>query len=1018
MPSHPVSRALLLVVLLGLSVVVRPLAAAEAARRTFTLAAGDAAETLKAFSQQAGEQLVFLVDTVRGEKTAPLSGQYTPREALDRLLTGTQLVAAQDQETGALSVGRRSTSQAPSAPAPQRPPASRATQSTEDLHTLSPFEVRPDRDVGYLAADSLAGGRTEMALKDTPSAISVLTSEFLDDLALNDAWSADEWAVNSSSQAFAAGNANSPQGDYNFTNFRSLGGSYGSRNYFLWYVNSDNYSTDRLEFARGPNGVLFGDGNVGGITTVWTKRASLFYNRTTLIARGDTYGGIRGTVDVNRRLGKDAAIRVNLLDQSTPGWRDRSWRYARAAHLAATVRLGARDNVRVEGEASQDRRALYSNTYSDNASLWNGTTRYDGVRAPSTTGTGVANISTGIYNIVIPGLSRTTLYNFQNFYATTGSGILLQTAPRAEVPNIPALPNREFNIQPTDSEARVMFKTFSAYWEHRFTASLYTQLAFNNLINRRKTYHSETAVSNYLIDVNTVLPGGAPNPYVGIPYSEGMLNDRENSNHVDDLRGTLAWRADPSWIKQRLNLIWGTRMDRFSQLQRRLTRVNGPIANVSNAANVFRERFYWNQPGTPFGGIPEIPGYTFDYVPTSITSQRKSINYQQLASTSQFFDNRLTFLLGIRRDVVNDRQRTTTGLPVDPVTGLPQLGAVIPVEGSAATRAVVGGQTDTRFTPVSKNGGVVFFLLPSVGIAANYSESFAPPTSGANQIDGTPAGVSLSQGYDVGVRLSLNENRLFFSANYYHSQQTGRLDFSNTNTTEINRIWTNMGRLDLASLSYRDARDVEGSGLEFELTANPGKQWRLTANLALPRTEALNLLPGLRAYVAQNLPAWQAAGANPAIAQRAQILADITTIQGTLNTNTNGTVLSGTFRYLANYYGTYTFANRLKGLSAGAGFNLRGPAKISNTTASLYEYIYSRSYLLVSAHANYRFDLFRRRSSVQLNVSNLLNNRRVNYTGTADFRAGNIATNPLLRIPSGFTYFDPLKVTLTLRTDF
>src|SRR4051812_41317410 len=81
--------------------------ATEAAKKSFTIPAGDAAETLKVFSEQSGEQIVFMVDNVRGEVTAPLSGQFTHRAALDRMLAGTALVAAEDKATGALTVGRR-----------------------------------------------------------------------------------------------------------------------------------------------------------------------------------------------------------------------------------------------------------------------------------------------------------------------------------------------------------------------------------------------------------------------------------------------------------------------------------------------------------------------------------------------------------------------------------------------------------------------------------------------------------------------------------------------------------------------------------------------------------------------------------------------------------------------------------------------------------------------------------------------------------------------------------------------
>mgnify|MGYP006147186439 CR=1 FL=1 len=58
----------------------------------------------------------------------------------------------------------------------------------------------------------------------------------------------------------------SPFGTFSF-NFRNTGGSgnYPTRNYFLFYANSDGYNTERFEFARGPNSLLFGDAALGGV---------------------------------------------------------------------------------------------------------------------------------------------------------------------------------------------------------------------------------------------------------------------------------------------------------------------------------------------------------------------------------------------------------------------------------------------------------------------------------------------------------------------------------------------------------------------------------------------------------------------------------------------------------------------------------------------------------------------------------------------------------------------------------
>jgi hypothetical protein len=77
------------------------------ARRDYDLPAGDAAETLTRFATASGEQIVYLVDNVRGERTRAVSGKYSAREALEHMLAGTALVMARDPVTGAFFVGRR-----------------------------------------------------------------------------------------------------------------------------------------------------------------------------------------------------------------------------------------------------------------------------------------------------------------------------------------------------------------------------------------------------------------------------------------------------------------------------------------------------------------------------------------------------------------------------------------------------------------------------------------------------------------------------------------------------------------------------------------------------------------------------------------------------------------------------------------------------------------------------------------------------------------------------------------------
>ncbi|TVR51193.1 MAG: TonB-dependent receptor [Puniceicoccaceae bacterium] len=85
-----------------------PVLAAEAPKRSFNLPAADAVEALRGFTEQSGEQIVYPVERVRGVRTNPVRGEYTPREALEAMLAETTLSVVQDAATGALVVARDS----------------------------------------------------------------------------------------------------------------------------------------------------------------------------------------------------------------------------------------------------------------------------------------------------------------------------------------------------------------------------------------------------------------------------------------------------------------------------------------------------------------------------------------------------------------------------------------------------------------------------------------------------------------------------------------------------------------------------------------------------------------------------------------------------------------------------------------------------------------------------------------------------------------------------------------------
>src|SRR5690606_17095048 len=81
------------------------------------------------------------------------------------------------------------------------------------------------------------------------------------------------------------------------------------------YTDLDRYNLDRLGVARGPNAFLFGVGSPTGVIT-GTAKTALFSNRTAVEGLYDSWGSLRGTIDVNRVFAnKRVAFRVVGMEQ-------------------------------------------------------------------------------------------------------------------------------------------------------------------------------------------------------------------------------------------------------------------------------------------------------------------------------------------------------------------------------------------------------------------------------------------------------------------------------------------------------------------------------------------------------------------------------------------------------------------------------------------------------------------------------------------------------------------------------
>jgi outer membrane receptor protein involved in Fe transport len=219
--------------------------------------------------------------------------------------------------------GQQAPAPSPTASAAPRTPATPVITTTdgESVVTLTPFEVSAQADRGYLASTTLAGNRLNTDLRDLGNAITIITSQFMQDIgAVNNEtllqYTLGTEVGNIQGNFAGVGDSASLNESGRFTNpnqntrVRGLTSADNTRDFFLTDIPWDGYAVDRVELQRGANSILFGQGSPAGIINTGTKQAT-FRNTNEVETRFDNWGSFRSSLDVNRVLLKNQlAFRV------------------------------------------------------------------------------------------------------------------------------------------------------------------------------------------------------------------------------------------------------------------------------------------------------------------------------------------------------------------------------------------------------------------------------------------------------------------------------------------------------------------------------------------------------------------------------------------------------------------------------------------------------------------------------------------------------------------------------------
>ncbi|MGH7958502.1 MAG: hypothetical protein ACREH8_16035, partial [Opitutaceae bacterium] len=744
---------------------------------------------------------------------------------------------------------------------------------------------------------------------------------------------------------------------------------------------------------------------------------------------------------VNQRLGKKASARVNGLFQRNKDWRDGIDQDREAIHLAARYRLTEKTELRAETEWSNEVRLTYAITHGDHSSYWSGRTAdtidAGAIPAAERAAAGVALATTRpSYFVVIPGLPQAARYlDWKNSFWTLGTGAALMDTPRADIPNAPRLPSKEFTLQPPDGTASENYNATTVWLDHRFTPNLEAQFSYFYFDDRREAKTTELFNARR-VDVNRLLPNGQVNPKFGVPFSEAAVGLQPQERTVNEVRALATARLETDRarldLKQRFTVAGGRRWfnhDLRSFFQRW---VNNPATtDISQEVNFTRYRLYWDEPRRyPVMALPNIPGVDIQYRQVFFNQHNDDVlDYAQLVSNTTLWNERISLLGGVRYDAFDRNTNTANQTPT---------GALFTSPPTIQT-----GHATTY------SGGAVAYPLASqkwLGLFFNYSENFAPPPAGLPRFDGTPFGPTSGSGKDYGIRLNLLEGRIYATLSRYESKQKDRL--IGTNNGALRGIWRATGvttAIDESrfNIDFRDTESLTAEGYEFEITANPTDNIRLIAGLSLPDTAIVDRLADTTKYNAIHRATWEQALATGrgegGIQLTAQQLNDLRTnldnLDQSLQAAVAGARLNNTLKYTGHIYGSYRFGPEfLKDVSIGAGAYFRGKEKIGNVdpqilfnttaptgqqrAASAFAYIYAPSYYNVTSHIAYERKFGKYRTKFQLNVDNLLDDDEVRFYGVNVHRIGGIGTNPLTQTPGFFNYPEPRKYTFTATVMF
>jgi outer membrane receptor protein involved in Fe transport len=684
-------------------------------------------------------------------------------------------------------------------------------------------------------------------------------------------------------------------------------------------VGFDTYNVDNITISRGADSILAGLGSPAGIINIAPQLATLDRDSTDVAYRFGSYGDQRATINSNIVAIPDKlAFRFDGLYKSAGFEQKPSYDLDRRYYLAMTYKPWTKTTIHASYEKADVHEHL-PNTFTpeDDITQWVQLGKPAAPLPGSNGSVAIANssavfyqgLNTGPNTYYRPDGSYYTTYNDSNMYyfqQQNLSGVALWQPLRFA--NNQYGNWNELNTSGTEQRNTLSAVNVSVdqeiFKDLNLNVSIVHEIAdYTELNLGRPDYVAD------MIDVNKELPDGAPNPYFGdtMMYFAGLDNQNATYSRNTVVRATLTYDLDftkyNKWFGRFVFTGFAENrrtthdfIDYNAQQSKAGTTVGGGPGVVTYTGGTANNGYFTTNTAVLPGLFTDAPYLNNDGTTSQFTTQyalkeeEKDITKLTTSAVvvqAYLLDNLAVGTFGLRRDV---DKAGFAGSSTDAASGLQ-----IPLpSGEFSNGDLTQVQAQTKTYGVVLHGPKIGNVdLHWLSVGYDQSQNFIP-NAGSIDLQGNPTPDPTGTTKDYSIMVDLFGGRLNAKIDWYTTVAANAADatvnFPLVQWTIPFEVLPNNGGgngngigayADLArqvgftdyvsglapGIVTGDARlanaytsSQQSKGMEFELTYNVTKNWRVFGTVDRQQAEESNIAPTLTTFINSRIAYWQAHG--------------------------------------------------------------------------------------------------------------------------------------------------------------